>query len=63
MPVFKKHNECHITEVYQHICVSKYRNKLIVSDVMESINAGRNPLVLTERTSHINQLVKDKEEA
>lgn len=58
MPVFKKHNEWHITEVYQHICESKYRNELIVSDVIESINAGRNPLVLTERTSHINYLVK-----
>ncbi len=58
MPIFKKHNEWHITEVYQHICESKYRNELIVSDIIVSINAGRNPLVLTERTSHINYLVK-----
>ncbi|MDY0315996.1 MAG: DEAD/DEAH box helicase family protein [Bacteroidales bacterium] len=58
MPVFKKYNEWHITEVYQHICESKHRNQLIVADIIESINAGRNPLVLTERTSHINDLVK-----
>lgn len=58
MPVLKKHNEWHITEVYQHICQSKYRNELIVADIIESINAGKNPLVLTERTSHISYLVK-----
>ena len=58
MPVFKKHDEWHITEVYKHICESNYRNELIVADIVESINAGRNPLVLTERTSHINQLVQ-----
>lgn len=58
MPIFKKHDEWHITEVYKHICESNYRNELIVADIVESINAGRNPLVLTERTSHINQLVQ-----
>jgi len=57
MPLFKKQDEWHITEVYQHICESKYRNELIVDDVAHSIDTGRNPLVLTERTSHIDQLV------
>lgn len=49
--------EWHITEIYQHICDSKYRNDLIVNDIEAAINAGRNPLVLTERTSHIDVLV------
>lgn len=31
---------------------------MIVADIIESINAGKNPLVLTERTSHISYLVK-----
>jgi len=64
MPAFKMNDEWHITEVYQHICQSNYRNELIVADIEEAINAGRNPLVLTERTSHIELLVemmKDKE--
>lgn len=64
MPAFKKNDEWHITEVYQHICESNYRNKLIVTDIEQAINTGRNPLVLTERTSHIELLVemmKDKE--
>lgn len=57
MPIFKKDDEWRITEVYQHICESKYRNELIVSDIEEAINAGRNPLVLTERTKHISELL------
>lgn len=58
MPVFKKHEGWHITEVYQHICESNARNELIVSDIIESVDAGRNPLVLTERTSHIGKLAE-----
>ena len=34
MPLYKNHEEWHITEVYQHICESNYRNELIVSDVV-----------------------------
>lgn len=58
MPIFKSHNEWHISKVYQHIFESKHRNELIVADIVESINAGRNPLVLTERKGHIDQLVQ-----
>ena len=58
MPLYKNKEEWHITEVYQHICESNYRNKLIVSDVVHAIDSGRNPLILTERTNHIEQLLK-----
>ena len=57
MPLFKNQEEWHITEIYRHICESNYRNELIVSDVVQAIELGRNPLILTERTSHIEQLV------
>lgn len=58
MPVYKEEKAWHINEIYQHVCESNDRNKLIVSDIEESIEKGRNPLVLTERTSHIKQLVE-----
>lgn len=58
LPAHKKHDEWHITEVYQHICESRYRNELIVADIEQAINSGRSPLVLTERTSHIGLLVE-----
>lgn len=57
MPINEEDREWHITEIYQHICDSNYRNALIVNDIEAAINAGRNPLVLTERTSHIDVLV------
>ncbi|WP_242972013.1 TOTE conflict system archaeo-eukaryotic primase domain-containing protein [Haloimpatiens massiliensis] len=57
MPINEEDREWHITEIYQHICDSNYRNALIVKDIEAAINAGRNTLVLTERTSHINVLV------
>lgn len=58
MPINKEEKEWRITEIYQYICESNYRNALIVKDIEEAINLGRNPLVLTERTSHIDILVK-----
>ena len=58
MPVYKEEKAWHITEIYQHVCESNDRNKQIVSDIEEAIEKGRNPLVLTERTSHIKQLVE-----
>lgn len=58
MPIYEEEKERHITEIYQHVCESNDRNKLIVSDIEEAIEKGRNPLVLTERTSHIKQLVE-----
>lgn len=58
MPINKEEKEWHITEIYQYICESNYRNELIVKDIEEAINSSRNPLVLTERTSHIDILVK-----
>ena len=61
MPINKEEKECHITEIYQYICESNYRNALIVKDLEETINLGRNPLLLTERTSHIDTLVKEGE--
>jgi superfamily II DNA or RNA helicase len=58
MPINKEEKEWHITEIYQFICESNYRNELIVKDIEEAINSSRNPLVLTERTSHIDILAK-----
>lgn len=56
MPMESSSRNLHITEIYQHICESDLRNRQIVDDVECSINRGRNPLVLTERTQHIQRL-------
>ncbi len=45
-----------ITDVYKSITESEYRNKLIAADIIASVKSGRNPIVISERMSHINLL-------
>ena len=55
-PLYQVEEEWHISDVMKHICESKMRNELIISDVDKVIEEGRNPIILTERTSHIELL-------
>lgn len=45
---------------FQRLCAavmsSESRNRLIVADVVEAVAAGRTPVVLTERTEHLERL-------
>lgn len=56
LPVEHNEKNMHITELFKYICESKQRNKLIASDIIESVNEGRTPLVLSERTSQLDLL-------
>ncbi len=42
--------------LYQELVVDDARNRRICADVVESVNAGRSPLVLTERNDHLDRL-------
>ena len=42
-------------ELYAALAGNKARNNLIVVDLVRAIKAGRSPIVLTERTSHVNE--------
>ena len=42
-----------ITEVYKKLSENEIRNNMIVSDVVEALKEGRNPIVLTERREHV----------
>ncbi len=46
----------HISEVYGALASDEKRNELIVGDVLESLKAGSIPLLLTERTQHVEWL-------
>lgn len=48
-----------INDVYSNIISSKLRNDLIISDIISSVNDGRNPIVLTERTAHVDILASE----
>lgn len=44
--------------LYDAVVHSERRNQLICSDVIKAIEAGRSPLVLTERTEHLDLLAE-----
>ncbi len=43
-------------ELYLELITDENRNRLICSDVVAAVKEGRSPLVLTERTSHLDVL-------
>ena len=45
-----------ITALYQSLSDDEVRNNLITEDICRAIDAGRTPLVLTNRTSHVSVL-------
>lgn len=42
-----------ISEVYMDLAENALRNNMIVQDVINAVNNGRNPIVLTERREHV----------
>jgi len=47
-----------IQELYSEIVLDEWRNRLIIDDVVKNHGRGRNSLVLTERTAHVEVLAK-----
>jgi len=58
VPVDKEEKELSIQQLYAEMVVNEMRNQLIVDDVVKSYKNGRNSLVLTERTNHVESLAK-----
>jgi superfamily II DNA or RNA helicase len=46
----------HISEVYRALATDEKRNQLIIRDILESLDSGSSPLLLTERTQHVECL-------
>ena len=55
----KEEKDLSITELYEEIVSSEMRNQLIIDDVVQCYENGRNCIVLTERTGHVDLLVKE----
>jgi len=63
VPIEKDDSRLSIQELYTELCQNESRNDLIVADVLEAVAEGRNPIILTERKSHVELLesaLKDK---
>ncbi len=62
VPLDKNEKDVSIQELYTEIVVNEMRNHLIVDDVIKSHEAGRNCVILTERTAHVERLAKSLSE-
>lgn len=51
-------NKPTITEVYKQITESKYRNTLIVNDVITAVQSGKTPIIISERMTHIRRFAE-----
>lgn len=47
-----------ITTLYQLLSEDEIRNTLIVEDVLKAVEAGRTPIILTNRTAHVTMLAE-----
>ncbi len=47
-------NQTTIQEIYRALIMDKDRNDLIFDDILSALEYGRSPLLLTERTEHLN---------
>ena len=47
-----------IQEIYRFLATDDTRNMLIVEDALQTVREGRSPLILTERTDHLERLAE-----
>ena len=47
-----------IQEIYSQLAADDAKTALVVSDVLKALQVGRSPLVLTERTDHLDRMAR-----
>jgi DNA or RNA helicases of superfamily II len=47
-----------IQDIYAALIIDKHRNELIFNDLLKALRMGRSPLLLTERTEHLEQITE-----
>ncbi|MDR2368393.1 MAG: DUF1653 domain-containing protein [Deltaproteobacteria bacterium] len=57
-PPYRQEGKWTITDIYADIQRDELRNELIVRDVVSAVKDGRNPIILTERTEHVEYLTE-----
>jgi len=55
----KEEQDLSITELYTEIVSDEIRNLLIIEDVLQCYENGRNSIILTERKAHVDLLTKE----
>ncbi len=47
-----------INTIYKALCESRLRNSLILGDIVQALEKGRTPIVISERTEHVQYLAE-----
>ncbi|MDR2131887.1 MAG: DEAD/DEAH box helicase family protein [Clostridiales Family XIII bacterium] len=55
-PAHQEESKWAIADIYKTIQNSDLRNDLIIQDLIAAVEEGRNPIILTERTEHVEYL-------
>ncbi|GHT12596.1 hypothetical protein FACS189426_16230 [Bacteroidia bacterium] len=55
-PFTQDETDWHITQIYSALVEDDLRNRQIATDLIEAVNAGRTPIILTQRTDHVSVL-------
>lgn len=59
VPLDKDEKDISINDLYAEIVLNEMRNQLIIDDMVKSYENGRNCVVLTQRTTHVEFLTKE----
>ncbi|WP_460001754.1 TOTE conflict system archaeo-eukaryotic primase domain-containing protein [Paradesulfitobacterium aromaticivorans] len=59
VPLDKAEKEITIQELYAEIVVNEMRNQQIIEDIIKCHENGRNCIVLTEQTAHVERIAKE----
>ncbi|HEX2959231.1 MAG TPA: DEAD/DEAH box helicase family protein [Chitinispirillaceae bacterium] len=57
LPFSDNDSAANISKIYAEIATDEFRNQLIVDDIINCHNEGRNSCIITERTAHIEALL------
>ena len=57
-PLSYDEKDVSIQDLYAYIVENEFRNQQIVDDIMQNYHQGRNSLILTQRTIHVESLAK-----
>jgi superfamily II DNA or RNA helicase len=52
-PLTQSESDWHITKIYTALAKDETRNQQIVSDVLDTVEDNRTPIILTQRTDHV----------
>lgn len=61
--IYKQENDLPIQDIYSMLISDESRNNLILNDLLQALDEGRSPILLTERREHLEYFVSKLEKS